>query len=304
MIGKVGTGNNFNGLVNYLFKEGKEAEVICSDGLNLTDKKTIIDDFNFQRKQNPNLGNAVFHASISFAPGENPTNELMEDIVQDYVKELDLDNTAYLAVRHYDTSDNHHHLHLVANRVRYDGKTISDSMSAYKSIKCMKRLEIEHNLVRASDRVNKRKEAIKIAIFTGLKKGENLETIFKRVEGLGYEVRLNKSKTTGHISGLTFINNKSGIVWKASDVDRKLSYNNIVKAIEQNKLLVQTKTHKAKPNVLGIPKITTQMKTSPKGIHIPKVHHDNKSDRDESEIKWKRIKQENTEDKNSKKLKI
>lgn len=155
MIGKVGTGSDFNGLVNYLFKEGKDAEVICSDGLSLTNKNTIIDDFNFQRRQNPNLGNAVFHASISFAPGENPTNELMEEIVQDYVKELDLDNTAYLAVRHFDTSDNHHHLHLVANRVGYDGKTISDSMSAHRSIKCMKRLEVKYDLVRATDKIGR-----------------------------------------------------------------------------------------------------------------------------------------------------
>ena len=49
MIGKIVTGKSFGGAVEYVLKKEK-ARLLESDGVDTESIRTIIDDFNFQRK--------------------------------------------------------------------------------------------------------------------------------------------------------------------------------------------------------------------------------------------------------------
>ena len=107
--------------MNYL--TGKEkAEILHVEGVSMDNPQQMIDDFNFLRKTNPDLGKAVWHASFSFAPEDKGkvSEQLMKDIAKDYADKFGLEQ--YAVVKHNDTR--HEHFHIVANQVKYDGKTV------------------------------------------------------------------------------------------------------------------------------------------------------------------------------------
>ncbi|WP_148230194.1 relaxase/mobilization nuclease domain-containing protein [Marivirga tractuosa] len=238
MIGKTGTGRSFGGLIEYLLDEKKEAEILAVDGVCDHDKKTAIEDFNMMRKQLPTLGKAVWHSSISFAEGDNMSNEEMKEIASEFMQEMGLENTQYMVVKHNDSK--HQHLHIVANRVNYEGKAISDSHSKRKTVDRCEKIAKKHGLTNAKEQGNQRKEAIKKTIYQGIDQGKDLAGIMKGVEKLGYTVQYNQAKT-GKISGVSYKMEDKGIIFKASEIDRNLSYTKLLRHIEEHKEREKTK---------------------------------------------------------------
>jgi hypothetical protein len=66
MIGKVITGRSFAGCIAYNLQR-EEASILDASGVRTTSVKDITSDFNFQRKLNPNLGQAVGHIVLSWS---------------------------------------------------------------------------------------------------------------------------------------------------------------------------------------------------------------------------------------------
>jgi len=68
----------------------------------------------------------VFHASLALPPGQMATDDQWRTAAETYLKEMgfDLDKSQYVVTRHLDTE--HDHIHIVANRVQLDGKTVSE----------------------------------------------------------------------------------------------------------------------------------------------------------------------------------
>ncbi len=56
---------------------------------------------------------------------------MLMEMSEGCAKEMGFQNNQWVAVLHHDT--NHPHLHIVANRIGFDGRTVSDSNS-YKRI--------------------------------------------------------------------------------------------------------------------------------------------------------------------------
>ena len=77
----------------------------------------------------------------------------MKSIAQDYVKKFKLEQ--YVVIRHHDGKQEH--FHIVANRVGYDGHTISDQFCAGRGVELSHKLEKDYNLTRALE-VGKRPE--------------------------------------------------------------------------------------------------------------------------------------------------
>jgi hypothetical protein len=148
MIGKTSIGKSFGGCVGYQYQkvEMGKGEIILSQGVRDYNREEMTADFNAQRKMNPQLGQAVWHTSISFKPEEAAglDSEKMKAIAQDWIKGMNLANTQYAVIRHTDTD--HPHFHIIANRVGNDGQTISDSHNYARSQKLLRQLEIKHGL--------------------------------------------------------------------------------------------------------------------------------------------------------------
>ena len=132
MIGKVTIGNNFGGVVRYVM-EKQEASLLLAEGVRTDEVRSIIDDFNMQRKLNPDLTKAVGHISLSW--GKEDAARLSPDIMKqrslEYMEKMKITGTQFILVEHRDK--NHPHLHIIYNRVNNEGKTISDRFQKERS---------------------------------------------------------------------------------------------------------------------------------------------------------------------------
>ena len=142
MISKIGKGQEFRSVVNYILEKGKGTEILDSDGVMLYSPDSIIRTFNFQTELNPRLSKPVGHISLNFSvqDKEKLSNELMVQITHDYMNRMGISETQYLIGRHYDKE--HPHLHLIFNRVNNYGRTISDRFDHTRSEKICKELTL------------------------------------------------------------------------------------------------------------------------------------------------------------------
>ena len=94
------------------------------------DQKELIQQFNEARQLNPKLSEPVLHITLSLAPGENLGKNKLSDVAEECAKDLGFNNNQFFAVLHRDTT--HQHLHIVANRIGFDKRTLSDSNNYQK----------------------------------------------------------------------------------------------------------------------------------------------------------------------------
>lgn len=243
MIGQTMIGKSFGGCVRYTMeKEG--AEVLDQSGVRSESPEAATQDFNAIRKQNPNVQKAVWHTTISFAYTDNVDNEKMREIASDYVERSGLKDSQYLVVRHHDTK--HQHMHIVANRVTYDGQTVSDRFSKNRTARICDELEEKYDLTVAreqgktrdlvNDKVPTRKElkmeineVVKLSLEQGSADWKALETDLRTK---GIEIKY-QQQSTGRINGVSFKKGSEAI--KGSAVDKSFSYGRLNKQLEENR---------------------------------------------------------------------
>ena len=121
-------------------------------------------------------------------------------MAEDCAKEMGFAGNQYLAVLHKDT--NHQHLHIVANRIGFDKRTVSDSNSYQKIAACCRNLELKYNLKqvlspwaylskeqRQIPRHDERKEQLKATLQQSLSTAKNYEQFEQKMKEKGYQVQ-------------------------------------------------------------------------------------------------------------------
>src|SRR5688500_16115615 len=140
MIGKIMIGKSFRGCISYCLEDKIQkleqeqivkgrAEVLCYN-LCYGNKPDLIKQFNDVRNLNQNLSKPVMHITLSFAPGEQVDKARLTSMVEDCAIDLGFEKNQYVAIHHNDTR--HQHVHIVANRVGFDGKTVKDNNNFQK----------------------------------------------------------------------------------------------------------------------------------------------------------------------------
>lgn len=193
MIIKSKMGSGIRGTIDYLFdgekqekqaeqvkqQQEKQAKVLLCEGLSepmdswdLAGRKALVKDFKMQAELNPSLRKNVQHTVISFAKTDPISPEKMVLVSEDYIKRAGLSNTQYIAIRHEDRE--HQHLHIVANRVDNNGKTISDQFIKMRDIERAQVLARKYDLTPTLSR-EKGKKGVANEVFHERKdKGKNL----------------------------------------------------------------------------------------------------------------------------------
>ncbi|RUT04052.1 hypothetical protein DSM106972_049660 [Dulcicalothrix desertica PCC 7102] len=142
MIGKVKKGKHFVGLTRYIL-EKEEAQLLCT---NLAGETPI--DFYRQlaatQQLNPRVKSPVSHISISFAQGEKPPTQQLQEIVKGAMKGMGFDKNLYFAATHDDCD--HFHIHIGASRINIDGGCVSDWYDKRRLEKVLRNLESQFNL--------------------------------------------------------------------------------------------------------------------------------------------------------------
>ena len=217
---------SFGGCVSYL-TEKKGAEVLVAEGVRSDSAQHMTDDFNRVRNLNPDLNKSVWHVSVSFAPEDKGkiTEELMKAISKDYVDKFGLEQ--YAVIRHTDAK--HEHFHLVGNRVKYDGKTVSDQFCAARGAELSNKLEVKYELTHAKEKGKrlefthqdklKGNDKVKYEIYQAIDKelpgAKSMEELKEKLKGYGISTEL-----------------KIQSCFKGSEVDKGFGINNIQKVIE------------------------------------------------------------------------
>lgn len=246
MIAKIVTGKSFGGAVRYLLEKSGHVRMIDSDGVKLSDIRSLIDSFNFQRKARPEKVEVVGHISLSFHKDDTPklTDGFMTGLAREYMQRMEITDTQYIVVRHTDTE--HPHLHILYNRVKYDTKLVRSHNERIRSVAVCKAMKQKYGLTFSEGKENVKIERlhdpdkVKFRIYEAVKTAMKGCTSFTELveqlnrEGITATFIHRGGDPQKEIQGMTFT--LQGQTLKASQVDRKFSYANLCKIIERNKI--------------------------------------------------------------------
>lgn len=154
MIGKITIGKSFRGCLFYCLNDKRtdqkleagqkgRAEILLFNQC-YGSQQELIRQFNEVRNLNPKLGKPVLHITLSLSPGEQLAKDKLIEMCQDCARDMGFENNQYVAIVHNDTK--HQHLHIVANRIGFDKRTVSDGQNYQKIAKYCRNMEQKFGL--------------------------------------------------------------------------------------------------------------------------------------------------------------
>ena len=163
MIAKIKTGKFFKGAFKYNLDKVEEGSATLFYHSMFNKEAPSFADMQVELLERshmcPNISNPVFHTSLNFSPDEYLEDETLQSIIDDYMERLGYGSTPYVVFKHHDT--NHQHVHIISSNTELvNGKyrKINDSYLYRKSESISRSIEIDYNLIIATDVVKRRKE--------------------------------------------------------------------------------------------------------------------------------------------------
>lgn len=242
MIGKVGIGSSFSGVLRYVLRR-PEAGILYTEGVRETSIQSAADDFNMQRKINPELGKPVGHIVLSWSANDKAklSPEKMVACAKEYLHKMKIDDTQYLIAEHKDK--NHPHVHIIYNRVNNQGKTISDRFQKKRNCEVCKEITLKYgyHMGRGKGLVNRQqltgagkiKYGLNDAITSAAKTAQSWEQLDAALRKQGIGIVFKYKSGTNQVQGVSF--SKDGITMKGSKIDRSLSFARIQQKLSQNR---------------------------------------------------------------------
>jgi hypothetical protein len=145
MIAKQIKGRGFRGCLKYLLGQ-KDSQIIGGNMIG-QDPDSLTREFNLSRRLNANVKRVVYHACLSTPLDEKLTDDTWTAFAADYLLGMGFDQNQYVIVKHLpDKQHNHNHIHVVASRIKMDGKCVHDSWDYPRSEKLLRELEQNYQL--------------------------------------------------------------------------------------------------------------------------------------------------------------
>ncbi|MCF2520074.1 relaxase/mobilization nuclease domain-containing protein [Dyadobacter sp. CY351] len=254
MIGKVTIGSSFGGVIRYAM-EKQEASLLLSEGVRTDQVRSIIDDFNMQRKLNPDLTKAVGHISLSWSKEDAArlSPEIMKQRALDYMEKMESTSTQFILVEHQDK--NHPHLHIIYNRVSNEGKAISDRFQKERNHKVCKEITLRYgyHFGKGKQQVNRQQlkggDKVRYELYDAIKSASataaSWNELRARLERQGIETIFKYKSGTSEIQGVNFA--KGDLQFKGSKIDRSLSFGRLDALIRHNQELAMSQPFRMQP---------------------------------------------------------
>jgi Relaxase/Mobilisation nuclease domain len=230
MIGNIGGGGGFGGLLGYVLDKEKQPRIL-SENMASDTPSDLAREFRRISNGNRRISKPVKHISVSFAPEDGVVEDwLKEAIALRLLNGLGYQETPYLVVAHdrddpgHDAIHDHDHIHIITSAVDYDGNRVDPSWEAYRMQSILREAEIDFGLRQvASSWDVKREKALGLKLDSDLahfvansfKDRPNLKTWLDRLAQSDIDVRFNISKND-NVMGITYL--KDGEVCKGSDL--------------------------------------------------------------------------------------
>jgi hypothetical protein len=240
-------GNGFKGALNYnLEKVNKGVAKWLDTSFAQHDERTIMDEVKMIRVLRPNLAKYFYHTSVNFPPHENLKDGQMVTIAKDYLEAMGFDQHQYAIFRHFDAD--HPHMHILVNRIGYDGTVLSDSKDYQRSEQILRKLEKQYGLTevissrQAKERAMTKNELemmkrtdepsvkmkLQVTIKNILSQKPTVEEFIKQLEAQGINVLFNQA-STGFISGISYGHN--GMQFKGAHLGNAYKWQAVKNAI-------------------------------------------------------------------------
>jgi len=141
--------SSFSGLVQYICDEQNKLERVGNISIsncNSTDPVWAVQEvLATQAKNQRATGDKTYHMLISFAPGENPTEEVLQEIEDRVISSIGFKEHQRIRVVHHDTDNIH--IHVAINKIHPKTFNMVEPFRAYKTFaEIASKLEIEFNL--------------------------------------------------------------------------------------------------------------------------------------------------------------
>ena len=157
MIAKQIIGSGFRGLLEYTRhgsggKEQNRGKVLATN-LPVKDysPRAFASGFSSFRKLNPKLTRAVYHVSLSPAPGDVIGDDQWQKIASQYLSGMGFEDCAFVLIKHEneegDGAVRPPHVHLVVCRIKPDGTTVSDQNNYRRSERLVREIEARFGLI-------------------------------------------------------------------------------------------------------------------------------------------------------------
>jgi hypothetical protein len=152
MIASQKIGKSYMGALGYNLRKldspdpKRRAELLATNFSSM-DMQIIKREVELVRMLRPSLNRYVYHTSLNFSPEEAAEldNENLLSIAHRYMEGMGFTNNQHMIFRHYDAE--HPHIHLLLNRISFDGSVVSDSNNFKRSEALLRKLEREYNLL-------------------------------------------------------------------------------------------------------------------------------------------------------------
>jgi hypothetical protein len=257
MIASQKIGKSFMGALNYNLKKlhhpdpEMRAELLTTNFASI-DPAIIKEEVYLMKSLKPNLSRYVYHTSINFPKEDLLDNKKLLAIAHAYLKESGYTNNQYMVFRHHDAD--HPHIHLLVNRISFDGTVVSDSNNFKKSEAILRNLEIKYGLTQVRDSQKAETKAVKkgeleMVIRTGRPSDKMLiqekikellrrpnQTIPKLIsqgkkEGIYF---LFNQASTGRITGITYFHD--GFKIKGQALGNQFKWAEIIKKVDYEQI--------------------------------------------------------------------
>jgi len=254
-------GKGFRGALNYnLEKVNKGVAKWLDTSFAQHDERTIMNEVKMIRVLRPNLAKYFYHTSVNFPPHENLKDEKMVTIAKDYLEAMGFNQHQYAIFRHFDAD--HPHMHILVNRIGYDGTVLSDSKDYQRSEQILRKLEKQHGLTevissrQAKERAMTKNELemmkrtdepsvkmkLQVTIKNILSQKPTAEQFITHLEAQGINILFNQA-SAGFVSGISY--GYDGMQFKGAHLGNAYKWQAVKNTINYEQERDRTTIHQA-----------------------------------------------------------
>jgi hypothetical protein len=219
MIGNIGSGNGFGGLLTYVLDRTKQPRIISENMANDA-PIDLAREFRAISNGNPRISKPAKHISVSFAPEDGEVDDLIKEAVAfRLLNGLGYEKSPYIVVGHdrddpgHDEIHNHDHIHIVTCAVDYQGKRVNPAWEAYRMQSILREAEKDFGLRQIASSWEVKREKAKAAslnsditrlVTDSLSECPDLKTWLDRLAQVDIDVRFNLTYK-GVVRGVTYL---------------------------------------------------------------------------------------------------
>ena len=241
-IKNCGKGNDVAGLVGYATLDKKDHKLLDT---NCDDWESFIATTNELKKMRSEIKNNVQHVTVSLRADSNFDLERFDEMLAEIRSDLEVDDSfPFAVVRHFDTSDNNPHCHLIWSRISISGELHCDNSLSFRCASSEQRMENLYQLsvvdMKRQDVKQPSKKELEMQLRTGQPSSRalmqnicsdamidcnSISDYFSRLEAAGFFLDLTLQDNNSRISGIVYQLN--GQTMKASDLGKKFTANGL-----------------------------------------------------------------------------